>query len=69
VTIKAKGVADRSDIDTAWCAATGQTIGPFGILASVGVDSFIAVIDELRVERLIAAGTADTVRSHLRSTS
>ncbi len=69
VTIEAKGVADRADIDTAWCAATGQTIGPFGMLASVGVDSFIAVIDELRVKRLIAVETADTVRSHLRSTS
>lgn len=69
MTIEAKGIADRADIDTAWCAATGQTIGPFGMLASVGPDSFIAVIDELRVKRLIGIETADTVRSHLRSTS
>jgi 3-hydroxybutyryl-CoA dehydrogenase len=66
--IEAKGVADRADIDAAWCAATGQTSGPFGILASVGVDSFIAVLDELRAEGLIAPETADTVRSHLRPT-
>ena len=66
--IEAKDVADRADIDAAWCAATGQTSGPFGILASVGVDSFIAVLDELRAERLVTAETADTVRSHLRST-
>ena len=69
VMIEAKGVADRADIDMAWCAATGQSIGPFGILASVGVESFIAVIDELRVKRLIAVEAADLVRSHLRSTS
>jgi enoyl-CoA hydratase/3-hydroxyacyl-CoA dehydrogenase len=65
VTIEAKDVADRADIDAAWCAATGQTSGPFGILENVGVDSFIAVLDELQAERLIAAETADTVRSHL----
>lgn len=68
VTIETKGVADRADIDAAWCAATGQTIGPFGILERVGVDSFIAVIDELRVQGLIAVETADTVCSQLRST-
>ena len=68
VMIEVKGVADRADIDAAWRAATGQTLGPFGILASVGGDSFIAVLDELRAEHLIAAETADAVRSHLRST-
>ena len=65
--IEAKDVADRADIDAAWCAATGQTTGPFGILENIGVDSFIAVLDELRAERLIAAETADTVHSHLQS--
>ena len=68
VMIEVKGVADRADIDAAWRAATGQTLGPFGILASVGGDSFIAVLDELRAEHLIAAETADAVRSRLRST-
>jgi len=48
---------------------TRQTSGPFGILENVGVDSFIAVLGELRAERLIAAETADIVRSRLRSTS
>ncbi len=65
--IEANDVADRADIDAAWCAATGQTTGPFGILENIGVDSFIAVLDELRAERLIAAETADTVHSHLQS--
>ncbi|MGA1755787.1 MAG: 3-hydroxyacyl-CoA dehydrogenase NAD-binding domain-containing protein [Ilumatobacteraceae bacterium] len=65
--IEANDVADRADIDAAWCAATGQTTGPFGILENIGVDSFIAVLDELRADRLIAAETADTVRSHLQS--
>ncbi|MFZ9084304.1 MAG: 3-hydroxyacyl-CoA dehydrogenase NAD-binding domain-containing protein [Ilumatobacteraceae bacterium] len=65
--IEANDVADRADIDAAWCAATGQTTGPFGILENIGVDSFIAVVDELRAERLIAAETADTVHSHLQS--
>ena len=65
--IEAKDVADRADIDAAWCAATGQTTGPFGILENVGLESFIAVLDELRAERLIAAETADAVRSHLQS--
>ena len=65
--IEAKDVADRADIDAAWCAATGQTTGPFGILENIGVDSFIAVLDELRAERLIAAETADAVHSHLQS--
>lgn len=67
VTIEAKDVADRADIDAAWCAATGQSTGPFGILENLGLDSFIAVLDELQAERLIAAETADTVRSHLQS--
>ena len=65
--IEANDVADRADIDAAWCAATGQTTGPFGILENIGVDSFIAVLDELRAERLIAAETADAVHSHLQS--
>jgi 3-hydroxyacyl-CoA dehydrogenase len=65
--IEANDVADRADIDAAWCAATGQTTGPFGILENIGVDSFIAVVDELRAERLIAAETADAVHSHLQS--
>ena len=39
VTIEANDVADRADIDKAWCAATGQPVGPFGILEDVGVES------------------------------
>jgi enoyl-CoA hydratase/3-hydroxyacyl-CoA dehydrogenase len=66
VLIEAKGVADRADIDTAWCAATSQTVGPFGILERLGVEAFIAVLDELSDRQLIAAETADVIRSHLR---
>ena len=68
VMIEANDVADRTDIDTAWRAATGQAIGPFGILGSVGVEQFLAVLDQLETNRLIAADAADTVRAHLHPT-
>ena len=68
VKIEANDVADRADIDRAWRAATGQTIGPFAILASVGVDQFLVVLDELHTDRLIATEAADTVRAHLQPT-
>lgn len=69
VTIEASDVADRVDIDAAWCAATGHTTGPFSILANVGVESFLTVLDGLRAEGLIADETVGTVRAHLRPTS
>jgi 3-hydroxybutyryl-CoA dehydrogenase len=65
VAIEADDVADRADIDEAWRAATGQPVGPFGILEDVGVESVIAVLAELRAQRLIAAETVEAVRSHL----
>ncbi len=65
LTIEINGVADRADIDAAWCAATGQIVGPFGILERLGVDVFIAILDELRATRLVTAEIADAVRPHL----
>jgi enoyl-CoA hydratase/3-hydroxyacyl-CoA dehydrogenase len=64
--IEANGVADRNDIDAAWRAATAQARGPFEVLDDVGVDRFIAVLDEMTAAGLVAPKTTATVRSHLR---
>jgi len=43
VLIADKDVADRADIDRTWMVATGQQIGPFGLLHMIGVDDFLAI--------------------------
>jgi 3-hydroxyacyl-CoA dehydrogenase len=43
VLIASKDVADPEDIDRTWMIATNQSAGPFGLLASMGVDKFLQV--------------------------
>jgi 3-hydroxybutyryl-CoA dehydrogenase len=43
VLIASKEVADPEDIDRTWMIATNQSAGPFGLLASMGVDKFLQV--------------------------
>ena len=46
VELAAQDVASPEDIDMAWMAATGQDIGPFGIMEQLGVDHFLSILDE-----------------------
>ena len=46
VELAAEDVAGPEDIDMAWMAATGQDIGPFGIMEQLGVDHFLSILDE-----------------------
>ena len=41
--IALKDVADAEDIDRTWMVATNQESGPFGLLASMGVERFLEV--------------------------
>jgi enoyl-CoA hydratase/3-hydroxyacyl-CoA dehydrogenase len=44
IRLAAEEVASPEDIDMAWMAATGQEIGPFGVIEEVGVDRFLSML-------------------------
>ena len=48
VLIALNDVADTEDIDRTWMVATNQAAGPFGLLAMMGVDKFLAASRDAR---------------------
>ncbi|MBN1635136.1 MAG: 3-hydroxyacyl-CoA dehydrogenase [Deltaproteobacteria bacterium] len=44
-TLAANGITSYQDIDRAWMGVMGTTIGPFGIMDSIGLDTVWKVLD------------------------
>jgi 3-hydroxybutyryl-CoA dehydrogenase len=55
------GVAEPSDIDRAWMIATGQQLGPFGILKRLGSEAYLEICRPAR-EKIKLMTAEDTSR-------
>lgn len=67
MTLSAMDVAEPSQVDLAWTAATGQGIGPFGILDALGTDAFLEILDEQVKAGLLAPAAASAASAYLRA--
>ena len=68
VLIADKDVADHADIDRTWMVATGQEIGPFGLLDRIGVDDFLAISRKVQEQlHLYLQEDSEIVEAYLRS--
>jgi 3-hydroxybutyryl-CoA dehydrogenase len=65
LSLVANEVAEPAQVDLAWTAATGQGIGPFGILDKVGSAAFLAMLEEQVTTGLLAPEAAGHARAYL----
>jgi len=66
VLVAANGVAEPADIDRAWKTGTYLDRGPFGILAQLGAEDFIRVLDGQVAAGFFDIGKAALVKDYLR---
>jgi enoyl-CoA hydratase/3-hydroxyacyl-CoA dehydrogenase len=67
VSLVANDVAEPEQVDLAWTAATGQGIGPFGILDQTGSAAFLAILEEQVSAGLLGDDAALPTRAYLRA--
>jgi 3-hydroxybutyryl-CoA dehydrogenase len=65
LSLVANEVAEPAQVDLAWTAATGQAIGPFGILDKLGSAAFLAMLEEQVSAGLLAPEAAGPARAYL----
>jgi 3-hydroxyacyl-CoA dehydrogenase/acetoacetate decarboxylase len=67
ILIAQQGVADPKDIDRTWTIATGQELGPFGLLETIGIDTFLELssqtVDQLK---FISSEDNDIVEAYIK---
>jgi len=67
VLIALREVADTEDIDRTWTIATGQELGPFGLLDKIGVDKFLETSQKTpQPLRVLAAEDNELVEAYIR---
>ena len=67
VLIALQEVADTEDIDRTWTIATGQELGPFGLLDKIGVDKLLETSQKTPQQlRLLAAEDNELVEAYLK---
>ena len=67
VLIALQEVADPEDIDRTWTIATGQELGPFGLLDKIGVDKFLETSQKTpQPLRLLSAEDNELVEAYIK---
>ena len=68
VSLVAKGIASRDNVDLAWTAATSLDAGPFAILDQLGTDAFADVMANQVAVELLSPEVAQLTEAYLRQT-
>jgi len=67
VLIALQEVADPEDIDRTWTIATGQELGPFGLLKHIGIETVLDVSSRTEDRlKLLSEEENDLVETYIR---
>jgi 3-hydroxybutyryl-CoA dehydrogenase len=67
VLIALQEVADPEDIDRTWTTATGQELGPFGLLKTIGIETILDVSSNTETSlKLLTDEENDLVEAYIR---